>query len=453
MLWISTAGCGVLRLPIYSSANAPVTGSTAFDPYIPKVAELKHGVLVGVALSGGGSRAANFGAAVLFELERLGFLKDVSMISSVSGGSLVAAYYGLFSGDPQRWNIEEVRQLLLRDFEFTAAIRLLLPHNLLRLAFTDYDSSDLLAEVFDDYLFEKRTLAQLPSRPLIYINATERKTLFPFEFTPFQFNYHLNSDWQSYPVARAVMASAAFPGLLPDVTLRSYARSSPAYVHLFDGGPSDNYGLRTLLVNAATMYGKAPPPSACFFFLIDGQSSQFSLDSNLRAASQSDLRKPWDYIVNTNVLDAMDALFLHYHHQLLSGVRIVTEGVLSPFVPRISYESRPFGEPVKLDCAVWHISLQRLVDPSFMIQSRDEIERLLPEFMKLRREVGDPVNAIETRFKLTGPSGFSDKELQDLLFKAARLLVQEDRGSPLKRVCQWFVKHGFTDHPCQNNLN
>jgi hypothetical protein len=55
-------------------------------------------VLVGVALSGGGSRAALFGAAGLEALARLrapgggSVLEQVSYLSSVSGGSVAAAY-------------------------------------------------------------------------------------------------------------------------------------------------------------------------------------------------------------------------------------------------------------------------------------------------------------------------------------------------------------------------
>jgi hypothetical protein len=56
-------------------------------------------VLVGVALSGGGSRAALFGAAGLEALARLpapgggSVLERVGYLSSVSGGSVAGAYY------------------------------------------------------------------------------------------------------------------------------------------------------------------------------------------------------------------------------------------------------------------------------------------------------------------------------------------------------------------------
>jgi hypothetical protein len=57
-------------------------------------------LLLGVALSGGGSRAAVFGAAALEALDRIrvpgggSVLEHVAYVSSVSGGSVAAAYYG-----------------------------------------------------------------------------------------------------------------------------------------------------------------------------------------------------------------------------------------------------------------------------------------------------------------------------------------------------------------------
>ncbi len=50
---------------------------------------------IALSLSGGGERAAGFHLGVLAYLERVDLLKDVSILSSVSGGSLVAAKYAL----------------------------------------------------------------------------------------------------------------------------------------------------------------------------------------------------------------------------------------------------------------------------------------------------------------------------------------------------------------------
>ena len=71
------------------------------------------GYFVGLAISGGGLRSANFGAACMFQLERIGLLQKVDYISSVSGGSLPAALYCL---NHQNWNPEFVQQKLTHEF-------------------------------------------------------------------------------------------------------------------------------------------------------------------------------------------------------------------------------------------------------------------------------------------------------------------------------------------------
>jgi predicted acylesterase/phospholipase RssA len=48
---------------------------------------------LGLALSGGGFRATLFHLGVLRRLAELDLLRDVSVISSVSGGSILAAHY------------------------------------------------------------------------------------------------------------------------------------------------------------------------------------------------------------------------------------------------------------------------------------------------------------------------------------------------------------------------
>ena len=48
---------------------------------------------IGLALSGGGFRAALFHVGVLARLAELGILRRVEVISSVSGGSIIGALY------------------------------------------------------------------------------------------------------------------------------------------------------------------------------------------------------------------------------------------------------------------------------------------------------------------------------------------------------------------------
>src|SRR3954470_12003246 len=88
------------------------------------------GYFVGLAISGGGSRSANFAAAAMFQLQRLGVLQRVDYISSVSGGSLTAAYYCTHG---EEWNPENVQRKLTYAFASDALFQSLLPWNLLAL--------------------------------------------------------------------------------------------------------------------------------------------------------------------------------------------------------------------------------------------------------------------------------------------------------------------------------
>ena len=55
----------------------------------------KSGKKIGLALSGGGYRAAAYHIGTLRALRKLGILDNVDVISSISGGSIIAAYYAL----------------------------------------------------------------------------------------------------------------------------------------------------------------------------------------------------------------------------------------------------------------------------------------------------------------------------------------------------------------------
>jgi predicted acylesterase/phospholipase RssA len=48
---------------------------------------------IGLALSGGGFRASLFHLGVIRRLEELGIMEKVSLVSAVSGGSIIAAFY------------------------------------------------------------------------------------------------------------------------------------------------------------------------------------------------------------------------------------------------------------------------------------------------------------------------------------------------------------------------
>jgi len=277
------AGCAHYRV------NAPLDSARPqVSPAQKTVPERDDGLLLVLAFSGGGLRSAALAYGVLevlrdVSLERGGrsvrLLDEVDMVSAVSSGSFVAAYYGLF-GD--RVFEDFAQRFLKADLQGQLARAALNPANWFRLLSESFDRIDLASEYIDRNLFDRRTFADLngPRRPAVLINATDVVTGERFEFTQAQFDL-ICSDLDSFPVARAVAASSAFPFLLTPVRLRNYAgncgysppqwlsaatqppgnvplsqaralrtlldaRSRP-YLHLLDGGIADNLGLRSVL--------------------------------------------------------------------------------------------------------------------------------------------------------------------------------------------------------------
>jgi NTE family protein len=247
-------------------------------------------LLLILTFSGGGTRAAALSYGVLQALadtqvsvggKQLRLLDEVDVISSVSGGSFTSAYYGLF-GDRILEDFET--KFLKRNVEAELALRLIKPSSWSKLMSSYYARSDLAADYFDEILFEGKTFSdfQIPWLPLIAINATDIALGTQFTFLGDQFA-PLCADLSSYPVSRAVTASAAVPGPFSTIVLKNYAGTCDyqlpewaakaiherqintrryqdaknlssyidaekfAYIHLFDGGISDNLGVRFIL--------------------------------------------------------------------------------------------------------------------------------------------------------------------------------------------------------------
>ena len=237
-----------------------------------------------MTFSGGGTRAAALAYGVLEELRdtplnidgrTLSLLDEVDTISSVSGGSFTAAYYGLFG----KRIFEDFEQVFLRqDIEGYLIGQLFNPLTWLQFK----QRTDLMAEFYDEQVFKGADFSdmQRDHGPLILINASDLAEGQRFAFLQEYFNL-LCSDLSSYPVARAVTASSAVPLLFQPVVFKNYdscnlqppkwllearrrGRDDPQlalaasgllslfdkkerpYIHLVDGGITDNLGLRAL---------------------------------------------------------------------------------------------------------------------------------------------------------------------------------------------------------------
>lgn len=278
------SACSSLRpwqnLPMRDDA-ATLAATGAQQPAGPR----SSSIVAAVTLSGGGARAAAFGLGVLQELKATSFswegrettlLDEVGLISGVSGGSVLATYYAAF-GDEALGRFEQ--DFLLADFESGLIGRALMPAAMHELTSPWFGRSNVLAQRLDA-LYRGRTFGDLLARPRgpeLLVTATDLTTGVPFEFTPEQFQL-ICSDLSSVPLSFAVASSSAVPLLLTPMTLRNFAGScarpppqgtgaddnfrarllkanSQSYldaqdrpfVHLVDGGLSDNLGVRTLL--------------------------------------------------------------------------------------------------------------------------------------------------------------------------------------------------------------
>lgn len=250
-------------------------------------------LLVVLTISGGGMRAAALGYGVLEELRRTEvmvngvkrrLLDEVDVISAVSGGTLPATYYGL-RGEKTFEEFET--RVLSRNLERELALRILTPTNWFRLPSGTFGKSDLFAELYDETVFDHATFGDLKraNGPFVIINATDVTTGARFSFTQEYFDA-ICGDLSQVPLGRAIATSTALPPLLTPITLenrggtcgrktpawqtaaeaasgesetpgrallraralQSYEDPTRPYIHLFDGGLSENLGLTEVIM-------------------------------------------------------------------------------------------------------------------------------------------------------------------------------------------------------------
>ncbi|MGE0565078.1 MAG: patatin-like phospholipase family protein [Pseudolabrys sp.] len=277
---------------------------------------VSDGAVIGLAFSGGGTRAAAFAHGVLQQLsktptrgERSGtnLLDHVGLVSGVSGGSVAAAYFGLRGQDA----VGDFREkFLVKDVMGSIETGVTLG-TLSRALGGGVNTDNKLRDWFNANLFDNATFLDFAKRrqPVVLINATNIYSRSPFPFAPISFAAAC-SDITQYPVAGAVAASAAVPAAFAPVVIESFpnecttplpewvtrAAADPTvspllhayakglvdirsgkvkYVKLFDGGLIDNYGLSAMTImraGAGTPYGPLRPEDAVrlrrFLFLV-----------------------------------------------------------------------------------------------------------------------------------------------------------------------------------------
>lgn len=537
------AGCSS-----FSHTNRPLAPAAAASSPAPTRATFTVGgergnprVLMFLALSGGGSRAAYLSAATMLRLQTMfadvDLLNEVDVMSSVSGGSITAALYAAtrdtellsprlaavlpitLEGTPlaARIKVDTQTQVLrctaplqpdelawlntqlpalsselrrlddlcrqaplthLRDWDQASALQLtrrdylirwfgnwFWPSNIVRYWFTAYDRGDIMAQTLADNLYGTRILgtnlrlSELnPTRPYLLINATtaadqdapgiiatdEYAFGSVFTFTEQDFRDRLNSDVGSYSLARAVMASSAFPLIFPSQTLQDFRPGAlqtycqdnrsgdltctdKQYLHVFDGGNSDNLGLKSV-------------KRALFQMEVEGRLTHdriivLLIDAFTRPRGASrltaDPRGALGLLLDANVSDAVDSLLQNNRANLLGEFDTArlrwNDGDCKPETRELpSALCKALSERPSASLNL----TQRLVFYHFGFE---DVAAVDPQHAGLKRKL----DAIPTSFKLAdGDSQLLDEAVQTVIaptnpcLQQIRALVLADAAAP-----------------------
>ncbi|WP_436516386.1 patatin-like phospholipase family protein [Ekhidna sp. To15] len=252
---------------------------------------MKENKKIGLALSGGGYRAAAYHIGTLRKLRDMELLDSIDVISSNSGGSIIAATYCIHVD-----NYDGFEKIMLRGLKKSMISRLLIswrftPIFLIILSiptllwifiggFWAMVSLPVIAILIGFFQFNllpfskgnernyrkifhgKTTLSDLPDSPQLVINSTNVETGRPFTFAtdkmsdstyayPDDGTKGINFVHKKFPIARAVAASSCVPFAFSPVTIsKEYFQDRDDFKRikprLVDGGIYDNQGIHKL---------------------------------------------------------------------------------------------------------------------------------------------------------------------------------------------------------------
>lgn len=420
--------------------NQEQTGVVSNHSYSIKADADRRGtgdIMLSLTFSGGGTRAAALAYGVMQELrdttvkidgrpKRL--LDEVDNISSVSGGSFTAAYYGLH-GDRIFEDYEKA--FLRRNVEGSLIRGVLNPLHW----FSTTGRTELAARYYENQVFHGATFADMKRQggPLILINASDLGHGVRFSFVQEYFNL-LCSDISSYPVARAVTASSAVPVLFNPVVLENYqscknqkpewllaakrrAANDPQlaqivkglesyykkdkrrYAHMVDGGITDNLGLRAPieLVNLAggvkSFLKKSGQKPLNHMLLIsvnasthpepemDRSRKQPSLMETVRAMSDIQLHR-----YSTDTLDLMDKNLTNWARELSTGRKR-----FKPYFVHVRIGDVRQSEELRLLNEIPTSFSLRDEQVDRLIRAGRELLRNNPDYKRFLKSIGTPV--------------------------------------------------------------
>lgn len=253
-----------------------------------------NGRKIGLALSGGGYRAAAFHLGTLKKLNELGILKDVDVFSCVSGGAITGTYYCLNQELPFEKIEENLKNILQKsvtnrvlfsletiaiilcfitliglffwlDYSgilvVSAPFILILIYLFFKFQFGIYPISRIIERKYTALFFGSKKLSHLNKNPILAINATNIESgrqwtfsqnkmgdsyyAFPQEGDKILFRH------EDFPISRAVASSTCVPFAFTPVKIAKKYFQNPNQFNrieprLIDGGVYDNQGIHKL---------------------------------------------------------------------------------------------------------------------------------------------------------------------------------------------------------------
>ena len=231
--------------------------------------------MIGLALSGGGSRAVAFHLGCLRALNDLRLLDRISVISTISGGSFIGAYFAYTPHKSFSEFDSDICRFLRMGLQKHIVLEMLKPGNLFNSSINDLAAK--MDNFFSSIRRKEPTILRCPTRTDMFIDILNREVFANLKMsanrrnnmdvvigacelrkgTAFRFGNEKAGDWKhgelvdwDVEVALAVAASAAYPLLLPalDRKWKFRKRGQETYhrVVLTDGGVYDNLGLQVL---------------------------------------------------------------------------------------------------------------------------------------------------------------------------------------------------------------
>jgi predicted acylesterase/phospholipase RssA len=225
---------------------------------------------IGLALSGGGFRASLYHLGLLRFLRDAGLLSNVTDISSVSGGSILAAHLLLnwerYNGSANDFDAAaneflafirlDVRNRILRRFPLASA--LYWPRRWLGCSNRKLSRTGMLEHHYEKFLYGDVSLFELPEKPHLHMLSTNLSEGCLCSFNRNGLLMMRRNQGNGYriehihiglaTVAMAVAASSAFPGFFPpleltgnDVGANTGEFGRQSYT---DGAVFDNLGVR-----------------------------------------------------------------------------------------------------------------------------------------------------------------------------------------------------------------